>query len=145
MAKVVKDENGDGGKTENVTDSNALIAEALMLLAKNQPAKVISADSPEWQEHLRAEGFYDAFSKPVYQNGREASPRGLSEQTRERASNLRPGKYLAGMVVIEEAQNGGVHIKYKSASTDDRMKYASKWRDFSDLVDQVWNEMHVTA
>src|SRR5688572_32838722 len=137
MAKT-KDENGDGGKTENV-DPNVLIAQVLQQLAANQPKKVITEDSPEYQERLRAEGYFDSFPKPVYQNGREAEPKGLSEQTRERAANLMPGKYLGGQVTVEVASNGGVHIKYASKTVENRM--GQPWRDFPDLIDRIWAEM----
>lgn len=150
MAKD-KDENGDGGKTENVTGtvltellkqlvtSNQTLAATQAAVLANQPARVITEDSPEYAARNRAEGFYDYFPKRVYQNGREAEARGLSEQTRERAASLAPGKYLGGKVMVEELPNGGVHIKYKSRTIEDRM--AQPFKDFPDLVDQVWAEM----
>lgn len=141
MAKT-KDENGDGGKTENF-DPNALMVQLMAKLVENQPTKVITEDSPEYQERLRAEGYYDTFPKPVFQNGRDAEARGLSAEVRERAASLRPGTYIGGKVTVEQAPGGGVHIKYKSRTVEDRM--AQTWRDFSELVNRIWSEMHVTA
>jgi hypothetical protein len=138
-----KDENGDGGKTENVApDSNALLANILQQLVTNQPAKVITEASPEYQERLRAEGYYDTFPKPVYQNGREAEAKGLSPETRTRAATLRPGTYLGGKVTVEGTPNGGIHIKYRSVSVEHRM--SQTWKTFEELVDRIWSEMHPT-
>jgi hypothetical protein len=139
-----KDENGDGGKTENMApDTNLLIAQALQQLVANQPKHVITEGSPEFQEFLRSQGFFDTFPKPVYQNGRECEPKGLSHVVRERASSLRPGTYLSGKVTVEGLPNGGgVHIKYKSKTVEDRM--SQTWRTFPELIDKVWAEMHQT-
>lgn len=131
-------------KPDLQTEVLASMASAIKLLAENQPAKVIGADSPEYQDRLRAEGFFDVFPTPVYQNGRECEPRGLSQETRERASALKTGKYIGGFVTVERTDKL-VHIKYKSQTIEDRMRYASKWRDFSDLIDKIWAEMHATA
>lgn len=147
MAKT-KDENGDGGKTENVApDTNLLIAQALAALAANQPKRVITEDSPEYQDRLRAEGIFDAFPKPVYQNGRECEPRGLSEETRTRAASLKPGTYTVGRttVTVDVTSDGGRHIKYRSKSVEERMSYASSWSDFSDLIDKLWAQMALVA
>lgn len=138
MAKT-KDENGDGGKTENV-DPNVLLAGILQQMIANQPKRVITEDSPEYQDRLRAEGHFDVFEKPVYQNGHEAAPKGLSAQTRERAVALQPGKYVGGKVTVEATSDGGVHLKYKSKSVEDRM--SQPWKDFTDLIDRIWADMH---
>jgi hypothetical protein len=143
MAKD-KDENGDGGKTENVlAEAMKMLAENQRMMIENAPKRVITQDSPEYNDRLRAEGYFDYFPKPVYQNGHEAEPKGLSEQTRERAAGLVPGKYLGGKVTVEASPNGGVHIKYKSKTVEDRM--SQPWRDFTDLVDRVWAEMTVSV
>jgi hypothetical protein len=140
MAKD-KDENGDGGKTENVlAEAMKMLAENQRMMLENAPKRVITPDSPEYRELLVAAGHFDTFSVPVYQNGHEAEPRGLSAQTRERASTLVPGKYLGGKVTVETTPNGGIHIKYKSKTVEDRM--SQPFGDFTDLVERVWAEMN---
>lgn len=106
--------------------------------------KVIKEGDPEYTERLKAEGFFDEFERPVIQNGYSAQPRGLSEQTRHRASNLKSGKYLSGRVFVEN--NGrAVFINYPTSKIDDRFKNQTLWHDFSDLVDKMWAEMHPSA
>lgn len=154
MAKT-KDENGDGGKTENVDGGvnevlGAILkqnADLMAQLVANQPIKVITQDSPEFQNLLRDQGYFDTFPKPVYQNGYECEARGLSEDVRTRAANLTPGTYtIKGVtVVVEPSANGGVHLKYRSRSVEDRMKYAAAWSDFSDLVNTLWDQMHTAT
>jgi hypothetical protein len=97
---------------------------------------------PAYQERLRAEGYFDTFPIPVYQNGRECEAKGLSEETRARASALSPGKFLGGKVVVETSEGKFVHLKYKSVTPEDRMRSASWWKDFPDLVNQIWAEQH---
>jgi hypothetical protein len=143
MAKT-KDENGDGGKTENVTDVNLMLAQLMKQLVENQPAKVITESSPEFREMMEKQGLYDSFPKPVYQNGHECEPRGLSEETRTRAANLRPGRYLDGKLVVEAATGGGVHLKYKSRTIEDRMSGPATI-PFPEMIDKIWAEMHATV
>lgn len=93
---------------------------------------------PAYQARLKTEGFFDTFPFPVFQNGRECEPRGLSDEVRTRASGLKAGTYLSGRVTVERNARC-VHIKYKSMTIEDRMRQS--WKDFSDLVNQVWSEM----
>jgi len=98
---------------------------------------------PAYQERLRAEGHFDTFPLPVYQNGREAEAKGLSAEIRERASGLRAGTYLKTKVkdgVTVERTDKMVHLKYRSQKIEDRM--AQPWRNFEELVTMVWDEMH---
>ena len=150
MAKD-KDENGDGGKTENV-DTNVLIAQALQMLAANQPKRVLDESSPEYQDRLRAEGHYDKFDRPVYQNGIEASPRGLSAETRRRASNLKAGSYCDGKVEVRVGNSGEVAISYSAKGDKPAAFYNRYWMKpgdpdpkFEYLIDRIWDEMHATA
>lgn len=138
MAKTAPEDT-----TQIAPDATLLIAQTLQQLVANQPMKVITEGSPEYQERLRAEGVFDTFPKPVYQNGRECEPRGLSEEIRTRAAHLKPGTYLGGKVTVETTPNGGVHLKYKSRSVEDRMRHP--WADFSDLITRIWAEMHPAA
>ena len=152
-----KDENGDGGKTENVkpadpqaqllaqvlaqnADLMQSFAGAMQQMAANQPTKVITPDSPEYQEMLKAQGFYDSFPRPVYQNGKEADARGLSVETRERAANLKPGKYLGGKMTVDATNDGGIHLKYKSRTVEERMQAPANI-PFPELIDKIWAEM----
>jgi hypothetical protein len=98
---------------------------------------------PEYVARQHAEGWFDAFDVPVFQNAYEAQARGLSADVRKRASNLRPGKYIGGRVTVE-VDTSGVRLKYP-VSGDNMLKNTALWRDFSDLINKIWDEMHVTA
>ena len=131
-------------REDQVTVSNDALATALgaamaQALQAVVPPRELKEGDPEYVERLRAEGFMDSFDVPVFQNAYEANPRGLSEETRKRASTLRPGKYLKGRVNVE-VDGGGVRIKYP-VSGDNGLKNMALWRDFPDLVNQIWAEM----
>jgi hypothetical protein len=104
-----------------------------------QPPREIKEGDPEYVARQQAEGWFDTFEVPVFQNAYEAQARGLSADTRYRASHLKPGKYLKGRVSVE-VSNSGVHLKYP-VSGDNLMKNMALWRDFPDLIDQIWAEM----
>lgn len=112
-------------------------------LMANTPIKQIGEADPEYVERLKREGFHDTFPKPVYQNQREAQARGLSVEIRERASGLKSGKYLKGRVTVE-ATDTGVWLSYPTKG-DEMMKNQQFWRDFPDLITQIWNEMHAAV
>lgn len=114
-------------------------------IAAIAPVKEIKEGDPEYTARLVAEGFYDEFPHPVIQNGYEAQARGLSAETRQRAGNLKQGRYLKNRVSVEVSGNGDVHIKYPTSKVDDRFKNQTLWKDFQDLVNQIWDEMHVPA
>jgi len=99
---------------------------------------------PEYTARLKAEGFYDEFEKPVIQNGYAAQARGLSEETRHRASNLKSGKYLGGRVSVD-ADGHRIYINYPTSKVDDRFKNMTLFTSFEDLIDKVWAEMHAAA
>jgi hypothetical protein len=111
------------------------MAAVLEKLGENTKPYEPGFGDPAYQERLKAEGHFDTFPLPVFQNGREAEARGLSQETREWASGLRAGTFKVGPIeVIVERTDRHVHLKYKAATTEDRMRYASAWMDFSDLI-----------
>lgn len=134
-------------ETTTVSQDQALMERMTAVLEKlgdNTKPYEPGFGDPAYQARLREEGYFDLFPFPVYQNGRECEPRGLSQETRERASALKSGTHIGGTVTVERT-NRLVHIKYKSATIEDRMRYASKWRDFSDLIDKIWREQNPSA
>lgn len=128
-----------GTNMQTVIDADALVK----ALASLTPKPEVTEGSPEYIARLKAEGFQDDFcGKTVYQNGYEAQARGLSEETRRRASALRPGKYLKGRVTVDVQANGDVVRLLYPVSGDNMMKNQALWKDFPDLVNQIWAEMH---
>ena len=130
-------------KTE--TESSALMERMTAVLEKlgeNTKPYEPGFGDPAYQARLKDEGFFDTFPVPVFQNGRECEPRGLSEETRTRASSLKAGTYLGGKVTVERSDKL-VHLKYKSQKIEDRM--SQSWRDFPDLIQQLWAESHPAA
>lgn len=127
------------------TDTNDRIAAVLEQLAANAPVQEIGYGHPKYQERLTAEGCFDAFSAPVYQNGKEAQARGLKPDTIERAPKLKPGKYLGGKVEVLRDNRDRVHLLYANSKIQDRMKFQAIVSSFDDLIDKIWTEMHVAA
>lgn len=122
--------------------TNDRIAAVLEQLAANAPVQEIGYGHPKYQERLRAEGFFTDFATPVYQNGKEAQARGLKPETVERAPQLRPGKYLGGKVEVLRDHRDRVHLMYATAKVQDRMRFQQVVRDFDDLIEKIWTEMH---
>jgi hypothetical protein len=135
MARAAQDET---------PDTNDRIAAVLEQLAANAPVQEIGFGHPKYQERIKAEGFMDAFEKPVYQNGKEAQARGLKPETIDRAPKLRAGKYLGGKVEVARDQRDRVHLLYAHAKVEDRMRFQAIVRDFDDLVEKIWSEMSVS-
>ena len=132
---------------KQVTDTEKLIAAFTASIASIAPKKELSENDPEYVERNRAEGFYDVFEIPVYQNAYEAQARGLSEEVRYRAAHLKTGKY------IKTAQNPGGRVEVTNDGKsvviaypvlgDAMMQNAQHWRDFPELVNKIWDEMNV--
>lgn len=116
------------------------IAQVLERLADQAPVQEIGYGHPKFQERLRAEGFMDEFSVPVYQNGREAQARGLKPETIAHAAALKPGKYLGGKVEVAVDPKGRVHLFYPHAKIEDRMRFQSVAPDFDTLIAKLWAE-----
>jgi hypothetical protein len=80
-----------------VIDTDALV-QALVGLA---PKPEMKEGDPAYRARQQAEGWFDDFfGVTVLQNAYEADARGETEQTRRRASQLKPGKYLNGRVTV---------------------------------------------
>jgi hypothetical protein len=118
----------------------AAVAQGIEAIA---PRHEIKEGDPEYVARQQAEGWFDTFEVPVYQNAYEAQARGLSAEVRYRASHLKPGTYIRGRVRVE-VNNQGVHLKYP-VSGDNMLINRDYWRDFPDLINQIWDEMHVPA
>ncbi len=135
-----------GQKNENETptpDVNVLIAQALQMLAQNQPTKVIAEGDPEYVARQHAEGWFDDFfGVTVFQNAYEAQARGETEQTRRRASQMPGGTYIKGRVTVTNEANGSVVRFSYPVKGDNLQKNRDYWRSFQDLVDQCWDEAH---
>lgn len=125
-------------------DTNDRIAAVLEQLAAQAPVQEIGFGHPKYQERLKAEGFFDEFAVPVYQNGKQAVARGLKPETIERAPKLKPGKYLGGKVEVVRDGRDRVHLIYASAKVTDRMKHSQMLNGtgFDGLIDRIWQEMH---
>ncbi len=119
-------------------------------IASLKPAKELKEGDPEYIERQRAEGWFDDFfGVTVYQNAYEAQARGESEQTRKRASQLRPGKYIKtkqnpdGRVTVEVLNGGAIVRLLYPISGDHNSINRDHWRSFAELIDKIWDEMHV--
>lgn len=130
-------------KTEAATATDQQsdrIAAVLERLADQAPVPEIGYGHPKYQERLREEGFFVDFASPVYQNGKQAQARGLKPETIERAPKLRPGKFCNGRVEVLRDSRDRVHLLYKHANTEDRMRMQAWCRDFDHLVDMIYTE-----
>ena len=122
--------------------TNERIAAVLEQLAANAPIVEIGYGHPKYQERLREEGFMTDFAAPVFQNGHQAQARGLKPDTIAHAPQLRPGKYLGGHVEVNRDGRDRVHLSYRHAKVEDRMRFQNVAKDFDDLIAKIWAEMH---
>ena len=128
----------------DLTDLGQVIGAAVAQgIAAIAPRHEIKEGDPEYVARQQAEGWFDTFEVPVYQNAYEAQARGLSAEVRERASHLKPGTYIKGRVRVE-VNTQGVHLKYP-VSGDNMLINRDYWRDFPDMINQIWTEMHGAA
>lgn len=127
-------------------DMNALAAAIAQGIASVAPKPELKEGDPDYVARQRAEGWFDDFfGVTVYQNAYEAQARGLSEDVRKRASQLKPGTYIKGRVTVTVENNGmAVRLSYP-VKGDNLQKNRDYWKDFPDLVNKIWDEMHVTA
>ena len=136
MMPVKTDESMNLSELGNII--GAAVAQGI---AATQPRKEIREGDPEYVERQRAEGWFDTFAKPVFQNGFEAQARGLSAEVRERACQLRPGTYLRGRVRVDVWGNGSVNLRYPT-NGDAMLINRDYFLSFSDLITKIWDEMH---
>jgi hypothetical protein len=108
-------------------------------IAATAPPPVLTEADPAYIARQHAEGWFDSFEKPVYQNGYEAQARGLSPLVRTRAAALQSGRYLNGRVTVEATEKG-VWLIYPTKG-DALLRNQQYWRDFEDLITQLWTEM----
>ena len=129
-----------------MVDAGALGAAFAQAVAALAPKPELKEGDPEYVARQKAEGWFDDFfGVKVYQNAYEAQARGLSEEVRRRAGQLKPGAYLKGRVKVEVQGGGEVVRLLYPVSGDNMMKNTALWRDFSDLVSQIWDEMQAVA
>jgi hypothetical protein len=128
----------------------ALIGQAVAqgIVAANP--KELKEGDPEYVARQRAEGWFDDFfGVTVFQNAYEANARGETEQTRKRASQLKPGKYIKtpqnpdGRVTVEVLNGGSIVRLLYPISGDNNSINRDYFRSFKELVDKMWDEMHV--
>jgi hypothetical protein len=127
-------------------DTDALASAIAQGIATIAPRHEIKEGDPEYVARQHAEGWYDDFfGVTVLQNAYEAQARGLSEETRRRASQLRPGAYIKGRVKVTVEQNGTlVRLSYP-VKGDNLQNNRDHWSSFTDLIDKIWAEMGPTA
>lgn len=127
-----------------MVDANALAQAMAQAIAGLAPKPEMREGDPEWNAHMKAEGLLDDFfGVTVLQNAYEAQARGLSEEVRRRASQLKPGTYIRGRVRVSVEHNGQIVRLMYPVSGDNRMINRDYFSDFSDLVNKIWDEMHV--
>jgi hypothetical protein len=136
----------EAAETPVLVDANAMAAAIGQAIGAFAPKKEIKEGDPEWVERMRAEGWYDDFfGVTILQNAYEAQARGLSEEVRKRASQLKDGTYIKGRVRVS-VEDGGSTIRLSyPVKGDNRLINQQYFSDFSDLVNKIWDEMHVSA
>jgi hypothetical protein len=118
-------------------------AATLAQLQQNAPTREIGFGDPEYQQRLHDEGFYTELEKPAFQNGRDIEPRGLKPETIHRLARLASGFYVNKMVEVVVDGRDQRHLKYKSASIEDRMR--QPWTSLDDMVAKIWAEMSLVS
>jgi hypothetical protein len=86
---------------------------------------------------------------PTFQNGLAIDLRGVETtklaKTMQQLGEIPSGEYLDGIVKVTRTEpkvntEGRLDLRYDGSTTEKRMIYASRVRDFSDMVDQIWRE-----
>ena len=131
----------DPAPTVNMTQLADAFASAMRSV---QPVKEIKEGDPEYTARLHAEGFYDEFPHPVFQNGYQAQARGLSAEIREWAGTMPAGRYISGRLTVDVDAKGGRHFKYPNRDND-RIINREHWKDFPEMVTKAWQESHVAV
>ncbi len=129
-------------------DTNQLAAAIAAGIASIAPKQELREGDAEYVARQKAEGWFDAFDGgvTVLQNAYEAQPRGLSEEVRYRAAHLKPGTYLKGRVRVTVESDGQiVRLSYPTKGDAMLINQTQHWRDFSELITKIWDEMHVPA
>ena len=118
----------------------AAVAQGIAAIA---PRHEVKEGDPEYVARQQAEGWFDTFERPVYQNAYEAQARGIPADIRQKACRLRSGKYLKGRVTVEANENA-VYLRYP-VSGDAMMINQTRWSSFEDLIQKLWDEQQLTA
>lgn len=130
-------------------DTEKLLSALVTSIADLKPKPEIKEGDAEYEAIKRAEGFYDEFEIPVYQNAYEAQARGLSKEIRDRAVKLRNGRYIKTVQNpggrVEVSNNGKEVVIAYPVSGDNMMQNTQHWSSFSDLINKIWDEMHAAV
>lgn len=126
-------------------DAEDRLALAFEKLVENQPVPEMGYAHPRFQQSLQDRGYFREFAHPVYQNGKTAPATCLPQALIDKTNALRPGKYLGGHVTVAHDAKGGIHLLYKTATADDRMKNMTLFLSFEDLIDKITAEASLAS
>lgn len=88
---------------------------------------------------------------PVYQNGREVNPSGLSQKTIDLLDTLATGHYCDGLVDVIRLQDGingvnsRIHIMYNNKTLEQRMVLYMRFPTLTKMIEQIAAEMALLA
>jgi hypothetical protein len=146
MAKATPD------KSTTKDEMSPFEAAILELLKQNSDSAKLQADILEslrpkvdaiTPEYL-AKNPIPKLKNPAFQNAYPVNPNGLSDSTINKLHELKPGRYLGGVVtvLVEESPMGDSSEKktfllYKNKTPDQRMALAAHFTSFADLIDKI--------
>jgi hypothetical protein len=61
---------------------------------------------------------------------------------RHRAAHLKPGSYIKNRVKVTVENDGAIVRLSYPVKGDNMLLNRDHWRDFSDMVNKIWAEMH---
>jgi hypothetical protein len=136
-----------GASTQAPTNESLLqqLAESQAMIAKllaNQ-ARVLPRRRKTLREFLK-ERPQKRLIRPVFQNGREVNPAGLSDETIKRLDTVATGIYGNGMLNVIRLTDGlhsRIHIMYSNKSIEQRMAFYMQFPSFTSIVNTVVSEM----
>ena len=120
-------------------------AELIGEIRRLVPPREVQYGDADYQAKVAAER--RVFKTKTFQHGFEITEdaKGLSDETIDRVSKLRAGRYIHGVVLVDVSHKGEVRISYSNKTPDQRMARMLDFRDFTDLINQIWAEMQATA
>lgn len=125
-------------------DVNLMLAQTMKQLVDNQPIKKVPWARFKTKSSFNATGKRRRIlERRCYQNGKRMFIPNLFDEEISLLNQVKPGKYIKGMVTIVEQQNGSntdLHIIYANATETQRFANMQEWRSLTELLKRCVTE-----
>lgn len=133
--------------TDNDTPTQGQLAKAIQGLIDSAPVKRVPFAKFKTHSPFNPTGNKKRkLSRRCYQNGFPMDIRKLHDEEISLLNQLRPGRFIKGLVTVREILNGGntdLHIYYANQTIDQRMANKQEWRNLGELLKRCLDESTV--